>query len=76
MSEGLTTLHSHSGLERELKFPKHIVLVDEIHEDELIGTEQKKSVTFKRFKNGGVTYIEVPIMTFVNNGGVFKNLMR
>ena len=28
MSHGLTFLHSHSGLERDLRFPKHTVLVD------------------------------------------------
>ena len=29
MSKGFNSLHSHSGLERELKFKKYLVLVDE-----------------------------------------------
>lgn len=70
----LTILHSHSALERELKFPKHKVLVDERFEEKLLSDGLGKSVKFKRKTINGVTYIEVPIMLFVKNGGVFKNL--
>lgn len=66
MSYGKDYLHSHSGLERELRFPKHIVLVDEKY-----GHLFKKSVPFK---HGDIMYCKVPIMDFVKNGGVFKNL--
>ena len=61
-------LHSHSGLERELKIPKHTVLVDEEFGDRFI---EKKP-----FKYNGVDYIKVPILSFVKEGGVFKNLMK
>lgn len=67
-------MHSHSGLEREIKYPKHKVLVDEEYEDVLIDTALKKSIKFNRVKYNNVTYIEVPIMLFVKNGGVFKSL--
>lgn len=66
MSYGKDYLHSHSGLERELRFPKHIVLVDEKY-----GHLFKK---FVPFKHGDIMYYKVPIMDFVKNGGVFKNL--
>lgn len=72
MSQGITYLHSHSWLERELRFPKHIVLVDaeykEIFENSLIPIEP--------FKHGGVIYYKVPILSFVYKGGVFKNLIK
>lgn len=67
-------MHSHSGLERELRYPKHKVLVDERYEDWLIDKSLKKSIKFDRKTFNDVTYIEVPIMLFVKNGGVFKNL--
>ena len=76
MSLGITYLHSHSGLEREIKYPKHKVLVDEKFENELLGTESKESIKFNRMKHDGVTYIEVPIALFVNKRGVFKNLSK
>lgn len=69
MSVGVTYLHNHSGLEKLLNFPKHTVLVD---------VEYKKMfldcycVTFSYNK---VSYIKVPIMSFVRRGGVFKNLI-
>lgn len=66
MSYGLLTLHSHSALERELRFPKHTVLVDE-----------KFGYMFtikKPFVHNRINYFEVPTINFVQNGGVFKNL--
>lgn len=66
MSYGKDYLHSHSGLERELRFPKHIVLVDEKY-----GHLFKKSVPFK---HGDIMYYKVPTIDLVKKGGVFKNL--
>lgn len=70
MSTGITQLHSHSGLERELKFPKHIVLVDVMYAP----TFMKQGVKVLHFKHNGVEYIKIPILDFVANGGIFKNL--
>jgi hypothetical protein len=33
MSNGVTYLHSHSAIEREIKLPKHLVIVDVAYED-------------------------------------------
>ena len=70
MSRGISVLHSHSGIEKELKFPKHIVLVDEcfggLFPDEAI----------KPFRYDGEMYYKVPILMFVEKGGVFKNLLK
>lgn len=70
----MTSLHSHSGIERELKIPKHLVLVDEEYKDFLLGESLKKSIKFRNVKYKGKVYLEVPIMMFVKNGGIFKNL--
>jgi len=74
MSKGINYLHSHSGIEKELKMPKHLVLVDEKYEDFLLGGSLNGQVNFRRVKYNGKVYLEVPIMMFVKNGGVFKNL--
>ena len=68
MSTGLTQLHSHSALERDLKFPKHTVLVDSefahlFHPDLAVP-----------YKKNGREYLKVNIMQFIKAGGVFKNL--
>lgn len=66
MSYGKDYLHSHSGLERNLRFPKHVVLVDE-----------KYAYMFseaKPFSHNNIVYYRVPTMEFVRKGGVFKNL--
>lgn len=68
MSHGLTQLHSHSGLERDLKLPKHTVLVDAsfghlFHHDLCVP-----------FRYNGVDYYKVSTLMFIKNGGVFKNL--
>jgi hypothetical protein len=60
----ISVLHSHSRIERELEFPKHMVLVDEEY-----GHLFKKYIPFKY---RGVSYYKVPIMEFVENGGIFK----
>jgi len=61
-------LHSHSGLEREIKFPKHIVLIDEDFCD--MFPIREKMVYNKK------VYYKVPILDFIRNGGRFKNLME
>ena len=68
MSNGVNFLHSHSGIERELHFPKDIVLVDEKYEDLFI-KDLCKPFHYKRKK-----YIKVPISEFVRKGGLFKNM--
>lgn len=70
MSYGHTQLHSHSGLERLLNFPKHTVLVDAKYKD--LFCED----VIKRFVYNKVEYYQVPILLFVKKGGVFKNLIR
>ena len=60
-------LHSHSGLERDLKLPKHVVLVDECFSN--LFTD----VAHIPFKHRGVRYLKVPLSTFIRRGGVFKN---
>lgn len=74
MSNGITYLHSHSGIERTLKdddvVKKRVVIVDEKYE-ELFGgiSEHIEHCTIC-----GKKYIKVPILAFVMKGGVFKNL--
>lgn len=68
MSHELTYLHSHSALERELRMPKHLVLVDA----KFAGSFAMDTVT--PFAYHGVKYCKVPILSFVERGGVFKNL--
>lgn len=68
MSHGLDYLHSHSGLERELKLTKHIVLVDAKYE------YMFSDVPCEPFKHNNIKYIKVNILSFANKGGVFKNL--
>ena len=70
MSQGINYLHSHSGIERERKFPKHIVLVDERFKDEFNDCPDK----ITPYKVNGKTYYKVPILLFIAKGGVFKNL--
>ena len=60
-------LHSHSGLERNLKLSKRFVLVDERFEYLF------SDVTRKPFRHRGIMYVQVPLVSFVRRGGVFKN---
>ena len=68
MSGAVRYMHSHSALEREKKIPKHVVIVDECFENRFDGIE------IKHVKFGKKSYLQVPIMAFINAGGVFKNL--
>lgn len=70
MSHGMTFLHSHSGLERELKLPKHTVLIDTCFG----GMFHKDGIKTEPFKYNGVNYFKVNTLAFVNAGGIFKNL--
>lgn len=70
MSVGLTVLHSHSVLECELKFPKHIVLVDATY----ASVFHKRGVNTTPFRYNSIDYIKVPILEFVKAGGIFKGL--
>ena len=69
MSHGFTYLHSHSALERELRMPKHLVLVDAKFASSFLAD------TIQPFRYRGVEYYKVPILSFVKMGGVFKNLL-
>lgn len=66
MSKDLQHLHSHSGIEKKLLFPKNVVLVDSMYKD--LFTECKTLT----MEYNGVEYLKVPILSFVYNGGVFK----
>ena len=68
MSNGVNYLHSHSGLERELNFPKDVVLVDEKYRD-MFPEDMRKLFIYKRRE-----YYKVNIAYFVRKGGQFKNL--
>ena len=70
MSNKMNFLHSHSALERELKFPKHIVLVDEEYKNLFLEDAIEKFTYCRK------VYYKVPILSFVNNGGVFKNFAQ
>ena len=65
MSQGVNYLHSHSSIEREERFPKHIVLVDEEYEKLF-----EKTVLYVY---NGKTYLQVRTLEFVKRGGLFKN---
>lgn len=69
MSAGHKYLHSHSALERELKFDKNVVLIDTEYKD-LFGDALVSPYKYKNRE-----YLQVNILTFVRKGGVFKNLM-
>ena len=68
MSNGITFLHSHSGLERDLRFPKHTVLVDAKYANMFSGEPCVP------FKHNSIEYAKVNILSFVKKGGVFKNI--
>ena len=68
--ESFDCLHSHSGLEKELNMPKHLVLIDEQYKSMFV----KDNIT--PITCHGVNYYKVPIMSFVKNGGHFKNFIK
>jgi hypothetical protein len=76
MKENILYLHSHSGIERTLKdkdiVNKSHVLVDEQFKD--LFDDCAKPI--KSIVVSGKKYFKVPILSFVNKGGIFKNLDR
>ena len=68
MSHGLEYLHNHSELERELKLPKKMVLIDAKFVNIFASS---KSIPFEYCK---IRYFKVPTLEFVKQGGIFKNL--
>lgn len=70
MSYGHNYLHSHSALERELRFPKNTVLIDTEYGD-LFGDALLKPFTYKK-----TNYFKVDIYMFWKKGGTFKNLLQ
>ena len=72
MSNRISYLHSHSGLERTLSVKdiksKQYVLIDAKYKD-LFPAEERKI-----FKYEKRTYYKVPILSFFEKGGTFKNL--
>ena len=70
MGKESSYLHSHSALEREVKFPKYRVLVDEKFK------AMFNPLTARTLEYNKVRYLSVPIMEFVRNGGVFKNFLK
>lgn len=68
MSHGCNYLHSHSGIERDIRLQKHIVLVDEKYKD-LFDGHMCEPFTYK-----GRQYLKVDTYIFVRKGGIFKNL--
>ena len=68
MSYGHNYMHSHSGLERELKFPKDKVLIDKKYGDRF------SEDLLKPFTYNGHDYYKVNTYVFWKKGGVFKNL--
>lgn len=70
MSVRYNSLHSHSGLERDLKIDKGLVIIDEEYKSLF------EEYSLKPFKYNGLTYYKVPTLAFVNKGGVFKNFAQ
>lgn len=68
MSSGINYMHSHSALERELRFPKKYVLVDTRYGD-LFSEDLRTPFTYN-----GHDYYKVHIYLFWKKGGVFKDL--
>ena len=70
MSYGIKQLHSHSAIERDKHFPKNIVLIDReyLH----LFEDEPHDLFFYDKKD----YYKVNILSFVNKGGIFKNLEK
>lgn len=70
MIDNSKILHSHSALERDLKMPKWLVLIDTEFGDMF----DKSACT--PCKYNGVKYYRIPIALFVAKNGVFKNFYK
>ena len=73
MSTGENRMHSHSGLERELSYPKNFVIVDKSFK-ECFDPQSIKEEFFLLRDGRKIEYIKVPTLDFVRKGGLFKNL--
>lgn len=72
MSTGEIQLHNHSGLEKEIRFPKRFVLVDTSFRDRF---NPNRIENFSTTINGKkLNFIKVPTLDFIKKGGVFRNL--
>lgn len=67
MSHGVSILHSHSAIERDLRFGKSEVLIDEEYKDRFLEA--------KPFEYKGKMYYKVNVLNFVLKGGTFMNLV-
>ena len=65
MSHTVDFLHSHSSIERDMKLPKHYVLIDEEYKHMFL---EAKLVMVGRKR-----FYKVGTFDFVCKGGVFKN---
>lgn len=75
MSHGINYLHSHSGIERnvrDLANDKFHVLIDE----EFKHIFDDCGVKLSPYMHMGVKYYKVPTYVFFRKGGVFKNLNK
>ena len=75
MSHGINYLHSHSGIERnvrDLANDKFHVLIDE----EFKHMFDDCGVKLTPYTYMGAKYYKVPTYAFFRKGGVFKNLNR
>ena len=68
MSTGVNFMHSHSALERDLKFPKKYVLIDTKYANKFQDT------FVKPFTYRGKDFCKVHTYEFWRRGGVFKDL--
>ena len=72
MSQGIKYMHSHSGIERDLNFPKDVVLID----IDYVKKFEALGLKLAPFYHNGVTYYKAPTMLFWRLGGQFKNLTK
>lgn len=73
MSTGENRMHSHSGLEKELEYPKRYVIVDKSFRDSFSAKDILEEFSLIR-EGRKIEYIKVPVLEFIKKGGIFKNL--
>ena len=66
----MRVLHSHSGLEREMRMDQGHVLIDDRFK------ELFSQIKTEKMKCRGKVYHKVPVMAFVMLGGYFKNYIE
>jgi hypothetical protein len=65
MSHSVGFLHSHSSIERDMRLPKHYVIIDEEYKNMFLDAQLVKI--------GRKKYYKVGTLDFVLKGGIFKN---